>query len=114
MIGVVIWGLIVFGNLASRTIISEGSLAFPLLAMAGILSGLWAVARRWAWWLGGLNAATVLVLYAPSLAIRPGTSFSGFNAVVAASACSASWRSLSPGRRAGSAAGGTAAHLQGD
>lgn len=84
MVGVVIWALISFGNLPSRAIISQGSMVFPLIGMVSIVAGLWAVARRWAWWLVGLNALTVLVLYAPSLIPRPGTSFSGFNAIIAA------------------------------
>jgi hypothetical protein len=84
VLGSILWGLIVFGNVPARAVVIEGSLALPLVGIAGIVAGLWATYRRWALWLVGLNAVTVLVLYAPTLTPQPGTSFSLFAACAAA------------------------------
>ena len=83
-VGVVLWGLLLFGNVPSRAIITEGSLALPLLGIAGIVAGLRATYPRWAAWLVGANAVTVLLLYIPSLSPPPGTSYSAFAAIAAA------------------------------
>ncbi len=70
-IGAIAWGLLMFGNSASRTVILQGSLAIPLVGFAGLVAGLRATYPRWAGWLVAANAMTVLVLYLPSLAAAP-------------------------------------------
>lgn len=69
------WALLLFGNLPSRTVIHVGSYAVPLLAMAGAVAGLRAVAPRFALWYLGAVIALSLALYAPSLEPLPGTSY---------------------------------------
>jgi hypothetical protein len=85
-VGVVLWGLLVFGNVPSRAIIIEGSLALPLIGIAGLVAGLRATYPRWAGWLVGINVVTVLLLYVPALSPSPGTSYSAFAAIAAAAA----------------------------
>jgi hypothetical protein len=85
-IGVVLWGLLLFGNVQSRAIVTEGSLALPIVAIAGLVAGLRATYPSWATGLVTVNAITVLLLYAPALEPAPGTSYSAF-ATVAAAAC---------------------------
>jgi hypothetical protein len=70
-VGVVSWALLMFGNDAARTVILQGSLAIPLIAIAGLVAGLRATYPRWASWLVAANAVTVLALYLPTLAARP-------------------------------------------
>jgi hypothetical protein len=82
--GVLVWGLLMFGNPQSRAIVIQGSLAIPLLAIAGIVAGLRATYPRWAPWFVGVNAVTVVALYAPVLSPAPGTSYSAFAAVATA------------------------------
>ncbi len=87
VVGVVCWALLMFGNVAARTVVSAGSLAMPLVAMAGLIAGLRATYPRWAEWLVWANVVTVLVLYLPTLPPRPGGgSYSLFAAMVAAAA----------------------------
>jgi hypothetical protein len=83
-LGAVLWGLLVFGNVPSRAVVIEGSLALPLVGIAGLVAGLRATYPRWAAWLVGINAVTVLLLYVPALSPSPDTSYSAFAAIVAA------------------------------
>ncbi len=90
-VGVVSWGLLMFGNVAARTVVLQGSLAIPLVAIAGLVAGLRATYPRWADWLVAANVATVLVLYLPTLAPRPSAaapdnSVDVFSAIAAAAA----------------------------
>lgn len=86
--GVLLWGLLVFGNVPARAIVIEGSLALPLVGIVGIVAGLRATYPRWAAWLVAINAATALALYAPALNLLPtttyGASYSAFAALAAA------------------------------
>jgi hypothetical protein len=83
-IGAVAWGLLMFGNLAARTVIHAGTYLLPILAICGCVAGLRAVLPRFAvWWLG-LSGAVMLALYAPALNPLPGTSYSALAILVAA------------------------------
>jgi hypothetical protein len=82
-IGTVVWGLLMFGNVAGRALVTQDCLALPLIGMAAVIAGLQATYPRWAAWLVGLNAVTVLALYTPYLGDHPGYSYSGFAIVVA-------------------------------
>lgn len=70
-IGAVAWGLLMFGNGAARTVVLQGSLAIPLIGLAGLVAGLRATYPRWADWLVGANVVTTLALYWSTLAPRP-------------------------------------------
>ena len=70
-----------FGNVPARAVVIEGSLALPLLGIAGLLAGLHAFYPRWANWLVAANATTVLILYLPALDPAPGSSYSAFAAL---------------------------------
>ena len=84
-----VWGLVFFGSVRSRTIVSEGALAVPIVGMAGIVAGLHATFPRWATWLVGANVVTTLILYVPALTPLPGTSYSLFSAVAVAASLAA-------------------------
>lgn len=98
--GALLWGLLLFGNVPSRAIVIEGSLALPLLAIVGLVAGLRATYPRWAEWLVGINAVTVVLLYVPALMPMPGTSYSPF-AALAATGCLAGFVVVAFGRSAG-------------
>jgi len=85
-LGCVVWGLVLFGNPPARTYIHQGTLLLPLLAVAGLVAGLRAVAPRAAAVFVAVNAASVVALYAPSLDELPGTRFS-YAGALAASVC---------------------------
>lgn len=97
-VGVVLWGLLLFGNVQSRAIVTEGSLALPIVAIAGLVAGLRATYPSWATGLVAVNAITVLLLYAPALEPAPGTSYSAF-AAVAAGSCLAGFAAILFGPR---------------
>jgi hypothetical protein len=84
LLACVSWGLLLFGTPEARTTIHVGSLAVPLLGLAGCVAGLRACFPRLATWIVGLNILTALVLYVPSLEPDPGTSYSPIAAVLAA------------------------------
>jgi len=75
-LGAAIWGLLMFGGPDSTAILHVGSLAVPLLAVCACVVGAYAVSRRLAIVLAGLNSLLVLALYAPELTPVPGTSYS--------------------------------------
>jgi hypothetical protein len=85
-VGCLAWGLLSFGNLASRTVLHVCSYALPILAFAGCVAGLRAVLPRFAVWYAGLAAALTLALYVPSLGPPPGSSYSLWAALLAAAA----------------------------
>jgi hypothetical protein len=81
-IGVVCWGLLMFGNAAGRAVATSTSLALPLVGIAAIVAGLRATYPRWANWIVAANALSVLVVYTPYLSLPAGRSYSTFAALV--------------------------------
>ena len=52
-IGAIVWGLLMFGNLAARTVLHAGTFLLPVLGFCGCVAGLRAVWPRFAiWWSG--------------------------------------------------------------
>jgi hypothetical protein len=82
--GCVAWALLLWGSLQSRPSIHIGSLALPILAMAGAVAGLRATFPRLAAVLVVANVISVLALYAPALDTVPGSGYSVTAAVFAA------------------------------
>lgn len=85
-IGAVIWGLLVFGNLASRTVVHISSYLLPVLGMAGAVAGLRAALPRFSLYYVGIAALLSLALYAPSLDPPAGTAYSVVAVIAAAAA----------------------------
>jgi hypothetical protein len=75
-IGALAWGLILFGNVPSRTVVHAGTYLLPILAFAGAVVGLRAVLPRVALGLVGLNCLLALVVYVPALEPPPGSAYS--------------------------------------
>jgi hypothetical protein len=82
--GCLIWGLLMFGNLAGRAVIHVGSYALPILAFSGAVAGLRATFPRFANYWIALASALMLALYIPSFDPLPGTSYSWLSGVLAA------------------------------
>lgn len=91
-IGLVVWGLLMFGNVAGRALPGSGSFAVPLLGIVGIVAGLRATYPRLAAWLVGANVVTTLLLYAPMLPEDPGYGLSIPALLVAAASLLGAWR----------------------
>src|SRR5262249_15428272 len=72
-VGCLLWGLILFGP--SQTVIHQGSLLLPVLAIAGAVAGLRAIAPHIAFAVVLLSISVVLLLYVSVLNPAPGTSF---------------------------------------
>jgi hypothetical protein len=86
-IGLLGWGLLAFGDLASRTVLHVCSYLLPILAFAGCVAGLRAVFPRFAIYYAALAATLMLALYVPYLEAPPPpvqTSFSIWAALLAA------------------------------
>jgi hypothetical protein len=83
-LGVLSWGLLLFGPPAARTTIHVGSLALPILALCGAVAGLRATFPRFAIALVCANAIATLTLYVPALDPPTGSSYSALAAVLAA------------------------------
>ena len=83
-IGAVAWGLLMFGNLAARTVIHAGTYLLPILAICGCVAGLRAAFPRFAVYWVAFSSAVMLALYAPSLYPLPGTSYSALAILVSA------------------------------
>jgi hypothetical protein len=82
--GCVLWGLLMFGPY--ETVIHRGSLALPILAIAGAVAGMRAVFPRLAVVVVLGNVVAVLLLHVPALDPWPGTRYSPWaGTVVAAS-----------------------------
>ena len=83
------WALIMFGNEISESVIHQGSLAVPMLAIAICVAAAYAADPRFAVGLVVVNAIFVLLLYVPSLVPPPETTYSAFAglAVAVAIAC---------------------------
>jgi hypothetical protein len=82
-VGAVAWGLLMFGNLAARTVIHAGTFLLPILGFCGAVAGLRAVFPRFAVYWVALSAALMLAIYAPSFNPLPGTSYSALAILVA-------------------------------
>jgi MFS family permease len=83
-IGVVLWGLLVFGNGIDRTYIHIGTYLLPILGISGAVIGLRAAFPRFAVYYVGLSALLSLAVYAPSLDPPAGSAYSAAAIVVAA------------------------------
>jgi hypothetical protein len=83
-IGAVAWALLLFGNVAARTVIHQGSLLLPVLGLCGAVVGLRATFPRFAIYFVGLSALLMLALYVPALQSEPGSSYSFLAALIAA------------------------------
>ncbi len=86
-IGLIGWGLLAFGDLASRTVLHVCSYLLPILAFAGCVAGLRAVFPRFAIYYAALAATVMLAFYVPYLEPPPPpveTSFSLWAALLAA------------------------------
>jgi hypothetical protein len=105
-IGVVAWGLLMFGSVAGRAVVTQGTLALPLVAMVGVVAGLRATYPRLADWFVAANVVTVLILYLPYLPPLPGDSYSG-GAALATVASLAGFLALAFSSRAGRARAGS-------
>ena len=79
-----VWALLMFGGENAGTVIHQGSLAVPLLAVCACVSGACAVDRRFGAGLVVVNVAVVLLLYVPAVGPVPGTSYSVAAALLAA------------------------------
>jgi hypothetical protein len=83
-IGAIVWGLLVFGDLASRTVVHISSYLLPLLSIAGAVAALRAVLPRFAVYYLGFASLLSLALYAPAIDPPPSSSYSLVAAAVAA------------------------------
>ena len=79
-----VWALLMFGTPESATVIHQGSLALPLLAIGSLVVGAYAASPRFAIALTAVNALFVLLLYVPALSPPPGSSYSVLAGVLAA------------------------------
>jgi len=88
-VGAVAWGLIMFGNVPARAVVIAGSLALPIIGIAGLLAALRATYPSLAAWLVGANVVTVLLIYLPALQPRAGSSYEAFAGLAAAASLAA-------------------------
>jgi len=84
LIGCLAWALVLFGGPQSNASVHVGSLLLPLLAICAAVTGLRAVAPRFALWYVGIAAALSLALYTPALEPLQGTAYSAPMALFAA------------------------------
>lgn len=84
LIGCLVWALVLFGGPQSNASVHVGSLLLPLLAICAAVTGLRAVAPRFALWYVGVAAALSLALYTPSLESLQGSAYSAPMALLAA------------------------------
>lgn len=83
-IGAAAWGLLAFGDLASRTVLHVCSYLLPILAFAGAVAGLRATFPRFAIYYAALAATLMLALYVPYLEPLTEVAFSLSAALLAA------------------------------
>lgn len=74
-VGAIAWGLILFGNDASRTVLHQGSYAVPILGICAAIAGTRAAFPRFAIYLVSLNAILSLAIYFPVISPPPHTSY---------------------------------------
>jgi len=86
-VGALFWGLILFGNWPSRTVLHVGSFVLPILAFCACVVGLRAVFPRFAIYYVAISSVLMLAVYVPML--EPGGSYSatGFLLSAASLAC---------------------------
>jgi hypothetical protein len=82
-IGAVFWGLVMFGNEASRTVLHQGSFLLPVLGLCAGVCGLRATFPRFAVWLVGFDLVLMLLIYVPAIDPLPGTGYSALAALLA-------------------------------
>lgn len=75
-IGAVAWGLLMFGNLAGRTVLHAGTFLLPVLGFCGAVAGLRSVLPRFAVYWVAFSGAVMLAIYIPVLSPLPETSYS--------------------------------------
>ena len=83
-IGALAWGLLLFGNLAARTVLHAGSFALPVLGLVGAVAGLRAVWPRFAIYYAAASVALMLAIYTPALEPPPDSSYSLLAILIAA------------------------------
>lgn len=106
VVGAIAWGLLLFGNLAGRTVMHAGSFALPVFGFCACVAGLRASFPRFATWYVAISAALMLAIYAPATRPLPGTAYSA-SAIVLATLGLAGFAALSlRGPRRSSAPGG--------
>jgi hypothetical protein len=79
-----VWALLMFGTPESATVIHQGSLALPVLAIGALVVGAYSAFPRFAVALTAVNALFVLLLYVPALSPPAGSSSSVLAGVLAA------------------------------
>jgi hypothetical protein len=65
--GAVLWGLILFGNTPSRTVVHQGSYFLPVIGLVAGVVGLRAIYPRFANWFVSIAAGLMLILYIPAV-----------------------------------------------
>ncbi len=97
-VGAVCWGLLLFGDLPSRTVLHAGSFALPVLALCGCVAGLRATFPRFANWYVPISALLTFALYVPAFESEPGSSYSAIAVVLMLASMAGfglfAWRSL--------------------
>jgi hypothetical protein len=83
-VGTLAWCLLLFGNVAARTVLHQGSYLLPVLGLVGAVAGLRATFPRFAIYFAGLSAVLMLALYVPSLEPPADTGYSFLAALIAA------------------------------
>lgn len=83
-VGAFCWGLLLFGDLPSRTVLHAGTFALPVLALCGCVAGLRATFPRFAIYYVAVSALLMLAVYVPMLEPEPGTSYSLLGALLTA------------------------------
>nr|MDQ3726505.1 hypothetical protein [Actinomycetota bacterium] len=83
-IGCAAWGLLMFGNVPSRTMNHVGSYALPILALCGAVAGLRATFPRFASYWVAAAATLMLLIYVPAFDPLPETSYSLLAGMLAA------------------------------
>jgi hypothetical protein len=93
------WALLMFGTPESATIIHQGSLVLPLLAIGALVVGAYAAFPRFSVALTAANVLFVLFLYVPAVSPPPGTSYSVTAGLLAALGLAGfGWLALRPGQ----------------
>jgi hypothetical protein len=86
IIGCVVWGLLIIGPPGPVTINHQGAYTLPILALAGCVTGLYAVSPQLAGWFVAFHSLTGLLLYVPVLDPPPGAIVSRVSAAAALAA----------------------------
>jgi len=84
LIGALSWGLMLFGNLAGRTVMHAGSFALPVFGFCACVVGLRASFPRFATWYVAISALVMLAIYTPATKPLPGTAYSATAILLAA------------------------------